>query len=166
MSLEDNAAYQLRKLTLDDVPDYRRLRLEALRLHPGFFMRSYEQECTLSPEDWELRITDGDRCTFGLFFEMELVGITAIIAEGEKGYLTQTYLRAEHRGRHLSRWFYEARIAWARERGLSFLEVAHRASNIVSGAANQHYGFCFSYAVPQQWPDGGAEEMLYYRLEL
>ncbi|HTM67185.1 MAG TPA: GNAT family N-acetyltransferase [Flavipsychrobacter sp.] len=164
MSNTDN--YYIRPLTASDLSLYRKMRLEALQTHPGFFGNSHAKEASMPEEQWLERLTNPDRCCFGLYSGNELVGITGIVIEDGKGYLTQSYIREQHRGSGLSRMLYQARINWAKEHGLKQLLVGHRASNVVSKAANQHFGFQFSYTESRNWPDGGIEDMVYYVLEI
>jgi GNAT superfamily N-acetyltransferase len=117
-------------------------------------------------EQWLARLTNPESCCFGLYDHDELIGITGIVIEDGKGYLTQSYIREQHRRRRLSRLLYKTRIDWAKEHGLKRLLAGHRVSNVISKAANQHFGFQFSHTQSRNWPDGGTEDMVYYVLDI
>lgn len=158
--------YHVVPLTITDLPAYKQMRLEALQLCPAFYGNSYEFEAAMSDEQWIERLSNPERCCFGLYYQQQIIGITAIFIEAGKEYITQSYIRAQHRGKKLSRLLYEARIQWAREKRLSTLEIGHRASNLISKAANQRFGFQYSHCTPRTWPDGTTEDMMYYFLKL
>jgi RimJ/RimL family protein N-acetyltransferase len=78
-----------------------------------------------------------------------------------------SYLLPEYRGRGLSSAFYEARLAWLRERPrYTSVVVSHRQSNEPSRRANQRFGFVPVGSVPTQWPDGTVEDEATYELRL
>jgi GNAT superfamily N-acetyltransferase len=161
--------YTIHKFHPEESMAYRTIRLEALKSEPGFFGNSYGTEAEYPLEFWRDYIESPLRGIFGLYGGEELVGLTSIFCTSEKpgeGYLTQSYIRKPHRGKGLSAMLYNARIAWALEAGLKCLIVGHRASNFISKAANQRYGFCYSHREPRHWPDGSEDDMLYYKLML
>ena len=162
-------SYSIRPFLPEEVEIYKAMRLEALQLEPGMFGNSHALEAAFTNEQWLARLTDPYRACFGLFFNGELIGITAIITEQEKpgeAYMTQSYIRKAHRGKGLSRLLYEARLAWAKEHDVKRLIIGHRRSNATSKAANQHYGFRYTHNESRTWPDGATEDMLYYVLDL
>lgn len=161
--------YHISQFRPEDVDLYRSMRLEALHLEPGMFGNSHAVESAFGPEQWLARLTNPFGACFGLYYGDDLIGITGISGEKDKpeeAYMTQSYIRKAHRGKHLSRMLYEARFNWARARGIKRLIIGHRASNITSKAANQRFGFRYIYSQSRQWPDGATEDMLYYELML
>jgi len=168
-SQELRAHISLRRLQPEEAPRYKTLRLEALKNDPGMFGNRYELEAAYSEERWTERLVNPNGACFGLFYHEELIGITGIIIDKEEpaeAHLTQSYIRDNYRGRQLSRLFYEARIAWAKQHNLSRLIISHRESNVISKAANQHFGFRYTHRETKLWPDGQQEDVLYYVLEL
>jgi GNAT superfamily N-acetyltransferase len=161
--------YTIRQFLPEEMKVYRSMRLEALQLEPGLFGNSYALEAGFTDDDWMDRVNNPTRATFGLYCGDELIGITAIVRDKDnpaEAYMTQSYIRKQHRGKGLSHMLYQARLEWARQRGLKQLSIGHRESNQASKAANQHYGFTFSHREAREWPDGSREDMLYYVLEL
>lgn len=146
------------------------MRLEALQKEPGNFGNSYAMEASFPEETWMARLTNPVGACFGLYCENILIGITGIVVtekdKPHEAYMTQSYIRKEHRGKWLSQMLYNARIHWAKQHGIKSLIVGHRESNIASKRANQHFGFIYSHSEPRTWPDGVLENMLYYRLDI
>jgi GNAT superfamily N-acetyltransferase len=167
--VQQKEVYIIRQLTVADVTAYKAIRLEALQQEPGMFGNSYALESGYTDQHWLDRVSNPNGAIFGLYHTTELIGITAIIIDGEhpeEAYMTQSYIRKTHRGKGLSQLLYKARLEWARERELGRLLIGHRESNLISKAANQRHGFKYAYSAPRTWPDGCTEDMLYYTLEL
>ena len=165
-----NGSYIIRPFAAAEAITYKSIRLEALLAEPGMFGNSYAMEASFEESHWSERVNNHRGCCFGLYYAGELIGVTSIIMNSidrpQDAYMTQSYIRQAHRGKGLSRLLYDARLEWARSHGVKRLLIGHRASNIVSKAANQHYGFVYSHSEPRIWPDGTAEDMLYYELVL
>lgn len=161
--------YTIRKFEPEDLEAYKWIRLEALKTEPGNFGNSHTKESSFEECVWLDRLSNPDSACFGLYSKDKLIGLTGIFHDPQKpgeAYLTQSYIRKEHRGKGLSRMLYEARIQWAKEKGLNNLLVGHRKSNSASHAANQAFGFIYSHSELRTWPDGSKEEMQYFRLKL
>ena len=163
------SGYQLRRLLPQEWPLLKAIRLEALRTSIGVFGNSFEFESKFDDSYWQQRLESDQNAIWGLFFGEEMIGITGIFTNTEEpseARLTTSYIRPEHRGKGLAKRYYEARIEWARSRGLSKLVVTHRAGNEASRVANQRAGFRFTHSEPRVWPDGVAAENLFYILEI
>lgn len=162
----EKGVYNIRQLGENEADLYRSVRLEAIRAEPALFRCSKPAEADLTDADWQERIKH-PRAVFGLFEGERLIGMTSILLlNEEEGYLGQSYIRKEHRGKGLSALFYEIRIAWATELGLKRLSISHRDGNLVSKAANQRYGFRYSHRESVNWLDGTTGDSLYYFLDL
>jgi RimJ/RimL family protein N-acetyltransferase len=162
-------AYSIRRFIPEEWNIYKSMRLEALQSDPGMFGNSYATESSYEDFIWKDRLANPRVACFGLYEDDELIGLTSIFSETdqtEDAYMTQSYIRREHRGRKLSRFLYSARLAWAREQGIKQVIVGHRESNLVSKAANQRFGFEYSHRVARIWPDGSEEDMVYYTMLL
>lgn len=163
--------YTIHKLLPGEYAIYKDVRLEALRLEPAFFSKSLEEEKTYPDELWQNRLFNTGAAFFKLCCNNEVIGITGIVIqkddEGEDvGYLGQSYIRKEHRGKGLSRMLYEARINWAREKGLKKLTIGHMERNMVSRSAIAHFGFVFTHSVESDLLNGEKSGMLFYELVL
>lgn len=162
--------YTIRQFLPEDVEQYKFMRLEALQLESGMFCNRYEYEAAFLQEQWIARVANPNGACFGLYYGDELIGITGIVVTDEEkpdeAYMTQSYIRKVYRGKGLSKILYEARLEWAKKHQIKCLKISHRASNLVSKAANQHYGFIYTHSGSNVWPDGQTEDMLYYELML
>ncbi len=163
------ANYSIRQFAAEDVAAYKRIRLEALATEPGMFGNSHAMEAAMPHQDWVNRIVHPEHARFGLYCNDELIGLTAIIINAEnpaEAYMTQSYIRKAHRGKGLSAMLYDARIVWAKAKGVKLLTISHRKSNLASKAANQHYGFVYHHTESRTWPDGVTEDNIHYTLHI
>lgn len=162
----EKGIYSIRQLLEGEANLYKSMRLEAIQTEPAMFRCTTPAEVELTDAQWLERIKD-PRAVFGLFANDELVGMTSILLlNEEQGYMGQSYVRKEHRGKGLSVLFYKIRMAWALNRKLKYLSVSHRESNLISKAANQRFGFRYTHREPCNWLDGTTEDVLYYLLVL
>lgn len=158
--------YNIRQLLEKEAALYKSIRLEAIQTEPAMFRCTTPAEADLTDAQWSERIKD-PRAVFGLFANNELVGMTSILLLNEhEGYMGQSYVRKEHRGKGLASLFYKIRMAWASARQLNQLSVSHRESNLISKAANQRFGFQYSHRESCNWLDGTTEDVLYYVMDL
>lgn len=95
-----------------------------------------------------------------------MTGVGVHVHDPTCAFLWGSWLAREARGRGLSRDMYEARIGWARAKGLARVVVSHLRSNIASTRANQHFGFRQAHSSRRTWPDGVVEDEVHYELEL
>lgn len=112
-------ACAVRRLTADDIPALRTVRLEGLRNHPEAFSADPDAWEALTPEEWRSRVMKG--AWFGAFVDDALAGICAI----SSGYSPKTahigefgamYVRAGYRGKHVGDALVEATLDFARTR--------------------------------------------------
>lgn len=146
---------QIRLLTPDDAPAWRRLRLAALQECPESFLASYEEECDLAPDEWRERITprlDGSRWTLGAFAAADgLVGTLGFTRETRlksrhRGMLAGLYVHPAYRGRGIARALLNEalerarRLPGLRRVGL-YVTVGNRAARALYVAAGfQSFG--------------------------
>lgn len=161
-----------RPLTEADWMAFRDIRLFALKTEPGVFSSTYLEESKLTPEDWRSRVDAADRQLFGLFVAGELRGITAVFTwqddpSHRTALLAMSYLRPEYRGQGLVNLFYSARLGWVESTGrYERVVVSHRESNRASSRAIQRHGFNVLRREPRIWPDGIAEDEIWYELRV
>jgi RimJ/RimL family protein N-acetyltransferase len=161
--------YSIRRFSANEWEQYKAIRLEALSLEPGMFGNSHALEAAFTDQEWQEGLSGEGRYRFGLHAGDELIGLTAFVISQDnltEAYMTQSYIKKEHRGKGLSRLLYDTRLASARDLGIKRLIIGHRESNIASKAANQRYGFKYTHSESRLWPDGTTEDMCYYELLL
>ena len=135
-------AYGIRLLTRSDEPAFRRVRLDALRLHPTAFTASYENDATSTPDALASRLLDPPSHMFGGFTaDGALVGTTGLrlqpgIKTRHKGLVFAVYVDAAHRGTGLARALLETTIARAR---FEQLKVVHLTVTVGNDGARRLY---------------------------
>ncbi len=127
--------YQVRPLGASDVDAFRRVRLEALRLHPEAFGSAYEDEVQLDRAQFAERLAAARFTRFGGFAGDDLVGLVGLqvragAKERHKGHLFSMYVDAAHRRSGLSEQLVKAVIAGARD--------AERGAGASFGLQQQH----------------------------
>jgi RimJ/RimL family protein N-acetyltransferase len=164
------AAIAIRALEPAEWEIFRDFRLAALKASPGVFAMSHTESASFPPEHWQATIKGPARQVFGLFDGPRLIGITAVFSQredptGQTALLAMSYIAPEHRGRGLSRLFYDARLAWIRAQPqFRRIVVSHRETNEASRRANQRHGFVRTGQAPHTWPDGETEDEIFYEM--
>lgn len=161
--------YVLQQLDATQWQNYKKIRLEALRTKPGVFGSNYQKEAAYTQQEW-VDLLDNQNCImFGLYEQGNIVGITGAVLDRDdlsNAILIASFIQEPHRGKGLSKLFYQARIAWARQKQCVQITVSHRAGNESSKAANQAFNFSYSHAQEVEWPDGTTAAELIYVLKL
>jgi ribosomal protein S18 acetylase RimI-like enzyme len=107
----------LRKLTLDDAPAFRELRLYGLQECPTAFGASFEQESVQPLEFFAGRIaSSADRMVMGAFDGDRLIGVAAFVRDAalktrHRGAIYSMYVHPDSRGRGAGRNLLEALLS-------------------------------------------------------
>jgi GNAT superfamily N-acetyltransferase len=161
--------YYLRLMLPAQWCEYKTIRLEALKTNPEMFGSNYAKELSYDEHDWKSLLKDDSRAVFALYHGKSLIGLSAVTLKNDDAttaVLFASFIKFPHRGKGLSKLFYQARIDWARHKNCKVLIVSHRIGNTLSRAANQRFGFTFSNTEEINWGDGARAEGLMYFLEL
>ncbi len=148
--------YEIRALSPADAEDYRRVRLDALRLHPDAFSASFEAEAALDRAHIVERLCTPGVTRFGAFdAHGGLVGIVGLrlrpgAKERHRAHLFSMYVDAAHRGAGLARQLVEVVIAGAREAGAIVLDLSVTAGNAPAQRLYRRMGFT-TYGVERRW---------------
>jgi RimJ/RimL family protein N-acetyltransferase len=150
----------------------RDIRLKGLKSDPGVFGSNFQKESAMTESDWRGWLTNSDSGIFGVFSEDDIIGMTGIAIykddpSGKTAILWGSWLEPPYRSKGVSQLMYQTRIDWARKHPVcEKIVVSHRASNVASGKANQKHGFVFTHKETKEWPDGQADDHLFYELKL
>jgi ribosomal protein S18 acetylase RimI-like enzyme len=127
--------YQIRLLGRSDEAVFRRVRLDALRLHPTAFGASYDDDARTTPDELARRLLQPPSSMFGGFTTSgDLVGTAALRRQTgaksrHKGSIFAVYVDTAHRGSGLARALLETTIAQAREARLSVVHLTVTLGN-------------------------------------
>jgi ribosomal protein S18 acetylase RimI-like enzyme len=139
--------YEVRLLSRADEPAFRRVRLDALRLHPTAFGANYADEVRVTPSALAARLLEPPSYMFGGFAaDGMLVGTTALRLQESaksrhKGSVFAVYVDAAHRGSGLARALLEAAIARACDARLSVLHLTVTLGNDAARRLYVELGF-------------------------
>jgi ribosomal protein S18 acetylase RimI-like enzyme len=140
------APWTIRRLTAEDLPAFRAVRLDALRLHPRAYGASYEDEVRYTIDDFASRWPVAPGVMFGGFVGERLVGITGLqvqprIKQRHKGYIYSVYVDQMSRGTGLAAALVEAAIVAAREAKLRFVWLNVAVGNDGARRVYERLGF-------------------------
>ncbi len=138
----------IRRLTPDDAPACRELRLRALREHPDAFTSDWEGESARPLEESRQRLASGVVPFWGAFDERdgELVGMVALdcpsrAKQRHKGTVVAMYVAREAAGRGLGRELLRALITHAPTIGLTDLVLTVTEGNASAIRLYEDAGF-------------------------
>ncbi len=162
--------YTIRQLRKEDWAIYKEIRLESLQKEPRSFGASYADESLRTDSEWQQRLEKPNDAFFGVFDGSVCVALAGVVEkkdDPEAAVLIAHYVREPYRGQGLSNLFYKASIEWTyQQKRFKRIIVCHRAWNVASKAAIQKHGFRYTHSESKTWPDGVAEENVFYELLL
>ena len=132
--MSETIPWTIRALAAPDLPAFRSLRLDALRLHPRAYGSAYEEEIRYTLDDLAARWPVRPGVMLGGFIADRLVGFAGLqvppkIKERHKGFIYTVYVDQSFRGRGLAVGLVEAAIATARQAGLRFVWLTVAVGN-------------------------------------
>lgn len=138
--------YVVRALGVEDVDEFRRVRLDALRLHPEAFLASYEDECVLDRVQFAERLATPGLTRFGAFAHEEMVGLVGLrVPNGakvrHKAHLFSMYVANGHRRSGLADRLVQAVINAAGQTGALVLQLTVTAGNSPAQRLYARMGF-------------------------
>jgi ribosomal protein S18 acetylase RimI-like enzyme len=138
--------YAIRVLGVADADAYRRVRLDALRLHPEAFGSAHEDEAVLDHAQIVERLAAPGFTRFGGFADRDLVGLVGLqirsgAKEQHKARLFSMYVDAAHRSSGLAQQLIKAVIAGAREAEALVLQLSVSAGNAPAQRLYRRMGF-------------------------
>lgn len=163
----------VRSLIPQDGCDLRSLRLEALELDGRCFSTSLEKERNYPEEYWrDLCVEADDRCVIGLFYGVEMVGLTMVFPweedpAGRTALFGRSFIKPSFRGKGFSSLLYASRRGWTIEQSrFDKAVVFHRQGNFISEKLNKRYGAEYWFTRKMEWADGRTANGLWYRVKL
>ncbi|MEJ6850381.1 GNAT family N-acetyltransferase [Sinorhizobium fredii] len=148
MSIEEGAV--IRRLSVEDVDVFRRIRLEALSYEPLSFASVFDDWVHLSDREWRQHL---DQAVFVAFLSGQPVGMMGLrFARARKmahrATLVSVYVRKGERGRGIAADLLHEIAEHARDHGVLQLELAVNAENSAAIRFYQQQGFVEVGRVP------------------
>jgi len=139
-------SYDIRPIQLADADEYRRVRLDALRLHPEAFTAALEDEAALTEAQIAERLTAPGVTRFGGFAAGRLAGMAGLqvrsgAKQRHKAGLFSMYVDAAHRRSGLAQQLVQAVINGARDAGALVLHLAVTSGNAPAQRLYRRMGF-------------------------
>ena len=165
--------FDIKRLGLADWRDLKAIRLDALKQDPQFFLRRYEDEILQGDEFWQKSFAadmQDKRAIFGVYAQSRIIGMGGVSPDNDDAdgaRLGGGYIAKAYRGNGFAHRLISARIAWARANpAYRSLYLSHRLGNAPSQTVALKAGFALLKQQRIQWPDGGYDDELIYRLTL
>jgi len=156
-----------RELTTQDGSALRALRLEALKYEAKVFAANYEEESSLSPQQWNLRCAaDKEHCWIGVFDDGTLIGISSAQnwsgdPDGRTALFRSSYVQVAYRGEGLAGQLCQAREAWARRNNYSMAMLFHREGHWISKVVLD-FGATYHHTEVMRFADGTDAPAIWY----
>jgi len=137
---------EIRRLTPDDAPGYRALRIRALWEFPEAFTSSYQEDEKQPMQAWEVRLDSEHSMFWGAFEGGALCGMVGLERETRaknrhKGTVVGMYVSQEYFGTGMGRALVDALLAVARQEGVELLVLTVTEGNTVATNFYEACGF-------------------------
>ena len=137
---------EVRRLTIDDSPAYRTLRLRSLREHPEAFTTSHEELERQPLADTERRLAGANAKFWGAFEHGRLCGYVGLERATRakcrhKATLVGMYVEPEAAGRGIGRALVDTLVRQARADGLELIVLTVTEGNAKAATLYERCGF-------------------------
>lgn len=137
---------EIRRLTADDAPEYRAVRLRSLREHPEAFTSSFEEDDRQPLEAMVQRLGHASRKVWGAFEAGKLCGTIGLDPETRgrarhKATVVGMYVAPEAKGRGTGRALLDTLLAQARDTGFELLVLTVTEGNSSAIKLYERAGF-------------------------
>ncbi len=138
----------IRQLGKEDWQVYREIRLHSLKQDPDSFCSTYESESKLTDEHWMERLCLDTRTFASLPLiaqrQDEYLGLACGVVHGAKddaAQLYQMWVAPDSRGSGIGRRLVEEIVSWAKDLGVSTLNLGVTSSNTAAVRLYESVGF-------------------------
>jgi len=95
-------------LSINDVVDYKNIRLDLLKQNPTNFGSSFEEESMFDESVWQKRLSNPNATSIGVYNETQIIGLCVVVKNPRlkmkhKAHLNSMYVRDEFRRRGISK---------------------------------------------------------------
>ncbi|CAM3972008.1 GNAT family N-acetyltransferase [Bordetella tumulicola] len=150
---------QIRRLQESDLPAFKAIRLESLRLVPSAFQTTLADWESLPNDEWLNRVR---KPVFVAFRSGEPVGIMGLLRQqgvkrAHRATIIMVYVRESERGRGLAADLLQTTIAFARDEGVWQLELNVNGNNAEAIRFYERFGFRQIGRIPAATLEDGKE---------
>jgi GNAT superfamily N-acetyltransferase len=136
-------AITIRRISAADVDAFRQVRLEALRCEPASYASTQDEWASLPIEAWQRRLNDP---VFVAFQDGEPIGLIGLLREAparsaHRAQIVMVYVRKSLRGSGVARDLLNTVESYARDIGVTQLELTVNAENPVATGFYLREGF-------------------------
>jgi ribosomal protein S18 acetylase RimI-like enzyme len=144
--MSGSPTWSIRALGALDLPAFRVMRLDALRLHPRAYGSSYDEESEYTLDDFAARWPTAPGMLLGAFADDRLIGFTGMqvpqkIKQRHKGFIYSVYVDAAFRRRGVAEGLMTAAIMAAHKAGLRYVWLTVAAENENARQLYERLGF-------------------------
>jgi ribosomal protein S18 acetylase RimI-like enzyme len=145
------AETQVHQLSAAEWPLFRDLRLEALRREPSNYASALSDWSELTPQDWQCRLANAP--VFVCLDQGQPVGMMGLLRPraskmAHRATLLMVYLRASHRGGGRADAMFDAVTEYARDNGITQIELAVSVENPRARRFYERIGFDIVGTIP------------------
>ena len=138
--------YHIRKLEMEDLLDYKAIRLELLQNEPMNFGSSFEEESLFEDSLWKSRLIKQNIIPIGAFVDFDLVGIVLIVLNPRKKMLhvatiNSMYVKEKYRGLGIGIALIEEAILVSKKNNIEIINLSVVTTNLKAVALYKKHGF-------------------------
>ena len=136
----------IRKLSINDVNEYKAIRLELLMNEPASFGSSFEEEDDFDFSMWTNRLTKKNISAFGALNNNELVGIVLGVINPRKkikhiATLNSMYVKPEYRSQGIGEKLIEKTVTYLFEQSIEIINLSVATNNKKAISLYEKLGF-------------------------
>nr|WP_318283214.1 MULTISPECIES: GNAT family N-acetyltransferase [unclassified Ochrobactrum] len=149
----------IRRIGLNEVDIFRRIRLEALSCEPEAFASTFEEWALMSDEEWRSRLKEPIFVAFEGHIPLGLIGLLRERPGrmAHRASVVMVYVHATLRGCGLAKSLLDTVKKFGRNAGLRQLELSVKAENSPAIRFYQREGFVEVGRIPAGYLDHGRE---------
>ncbi|WP_433988722.1 hypothetical protein SuNHUV7_23730 (plasmid) [Pseudoseohaeicola sp. NH-UV-7] len=142
----------IRRLTADDLADWRDIRLEALQRLPEAFLTTYAEERQKKDADVSKMLDQG--CVLGAYSDRDLAAVLSLDSEtrmalAHRAWINAVYVRPDWQGSGAAHQLLNAAIMQAKARGIVQLELYVACDNPHAIRFYERAGFVLAGRMPR-----------------
>lgn len=136
----------IRRLNVDDIHHYKKIRLRLLKLAPTNFGSSYEEESNFEDEMWIKRLNNKNATTLGAFIDNEIKGIVVVMENPRKkmkhkASIHSMFVEPDQRGKGIAKKLLLEAFAYLKSRNVLRVNLSVVSTNTSAKKLYESLGF-------------------------